>query len=267
MADRLAEILAHKQIEVTEARARVPRAELDAQIRDAAPCRGFIQALAQGPRPLSLIAEVKKASPSQGLIRADFDPVAIAECYARAGASCLSVLTDERFFQGSPENLRRVRGAVSLPILRKDFTIDSYQIAEARAWGADAVLLIMAALSDAAVTDFQSEAHALGLDVLIEVHDDDETERVLRLLPHGGGAQTVIGVNNRNLATFETDLATSERLIPLIAPHSLAVSESALATSEDLRRVAQAGARAVLIGTTFCGSSDVEAKVREVMGW
>jgi len=267
MADRLAEILAHKRGEVAEAQARVTRAELDAQIRDTPPCRGFVQALAQGPQPLSLIAEVKKASPSQGLIRDDFDPVAIAASYEQAGASCLSVLTDERFFQGSPENLRRVRAAVSLPILRKDFTIDSYQIAEARAWGADAVLLIMAALTDAEVADFQAEADALGLDVLIEVHDAPETERALAMLRHGGTAQTVIGVNNRNLATFETDIATSERLIPLIAPHGLAVSESALATQDDLRRVAQAGARAVLIGTTFCGSSDVEAKVREVMGW
>jgi indole-3-glycerol phosphate synthase len=267
MADRLAEILAHKHVEVAGARARVPRAELDAQIRDLPPCRGFVRALQAGPEPLSLIAEVKKASPSQGLIRADFDPVAIATAYDRAGASCLSVLTDVRFFQGSPENLRRVRGALSLPILRKDFTIDSYQIAEARTWGADAVLLIMAALSDAQISDFQSEAHTLGLDVLIEVHDDDETERALRLLSQSDPAKTIIGVNNRNLATFETDLSTSERLIPLIAPYCLAVSESALATSDDLLRVAQAGARAVLIGTTFCGARDVEAKVREVMGW
>lgn len=267
MADRLAEILAHKRNEVMDAQARIPLAELEAQVRDLPPCRGFARALADGPQPLSLIAEVKKASPSQGLIRGDFDSVAIASAYERAGASCLSVLTDERFFQGSELNLRRVRQTVDLPILRKDFTIDRYQVFEARVWGADAILLIMAALPDDEVAEFQSLAHELGLDVLIEVHDDVETGRALKLIATGPGATSIIGVNNRNLATFETDIATSERLIPMIAAHTLAVSESALATPQDLGRVANAGARAVLIGTTFCGSPDVESKVREVMGW
>lgn len=262
MADRLREILDHKRIEVEEAKLRVPDIERLAASMPAT--RGFVPKLGEGPKPLSLIAEVKKASPSQGLIRGDFDPVAIAQTYAESGASCLSVLTDEKFFQGSPENLRLIRKAVDLPLLRKDFTIDAYQIFEARAWGADAILLIVAALEDGEIVEFQRVAHNLGLDVLIEVHDDAETERALQLAT---GPNTAIGVNNRNLFTFETDLTTSERLLPLIAPHAFAISESALATPDDLARVSQAGARSVLIGTTFCGAPDIGGKVREVMGW
>lgn len=264
MANRLREILDHKRVEVDAAQSAIPLDVLQAVIADLPQPRGFVARLADGPRPLSLIAEVKKASPSQGLIRGDFDPVAIAQTYAASGASCLSVLTDEKFFQGSPENLRRIRHAVDLPLLRKDFTIDVYQIFEARAWGADAILLIVAALEDDEINEFQRVAHSLGLDVLIEVHDDAETERALRL---ADGPHTAIGVNNRNLATFETDLSTSERLLPRIAPLALAVSESALATPDDLRRVSASGARSVLIGTTFCGADDIGGKVREVMGW
>jgi len=261
VADRLRQILEHKRLEVEAAKQHLPLEELRARALETPSPRGFERALAEGPQPLSLIAEVKKASPSQGLIRDDFDPVEVAHAYQRAGASCLSVLTDEKFFQGSPENLRKVRAAVDMPLLRKDFTIDAYQIYEARAWGADAILLIVAALSDDELREFGTIAHEIGLDVLVEVHDDAETDRALQL------NETLIGVNNRNLATFETDLATSERLLPKIAPAALAVSESALATPEDLARVAAAGARAVLIGTTFCGSPDIEAKVREVMSW
>jgi indole-3-glycerol phosphate synthase len=259
--DRLRQILDHKRLEVEQAKLDLSLAELKSLAAEMPAPRGFERALANGPQPLSLIAEVKKASPSQGLIREDFDPVDVALSYRRAGASCLSVLTDEKFFQGSLENLRKVHAAVDLPLLRKDFTIDAYQIYEARAWGADAILLIVAALTDEELREFGATAHEIGLDVLVEVHDDAETERALKL------DETLIGVNNRNLATFETDLATSERLLPKIAPTALAVSESALATPEDLARVAAAGARAVLIGTTFCGSPDIEAKVREVMSW
>lgn len=261
MTDRLAEILAHKREEVASAKVALSAEDLRAQVRDCPPTRGFRLALERDPRSLALIAEVKKASPSQGVIRPEFNPVAIALEYQRAGVTCLSVLTDQRFFQGSPDALRQVRAAVDLPILRKDFTVDAYQVFEARLWGADAILLIVAALTDDELRRLSDEARSLDLDVLVEVHDDAETDRAMAL-----GAN-LIGVNNRNLATFQTDLATSERLLPRIAPHALAVSESALATPADLSRVAAAGARAVLIGTTFCASPDIEMKVREVMGW
>jgi len=255
----LDKIFAHKATEVAAAKALVSQSEIEALAAQASAPRGFLRAL-RSSEGLALIAEVKKASPSKGLIRPDFDPVAIAQAYARAGASCLSVLTDVDYFQGSPENLKLAREASGLPCLRKDFLNDPYQIYEARAWGADAVLLIVASLDDAQLSDLHSLAVSLGMDVLVEVHDDLETERALRL-----GAP-LIGVNNRNLADFKTTLEISDRLIPLIAPHALAVSESALETRADLDRVEKAGAKAVLIGTTFCASPDIEAKVREVMG-
>lgn len=227
--------------------------------RDAGPTRGFHRALRESPSPLALIAEVKKASPSRGLIRADFDPVTIAQSYERAGADALSVLTDVDYFQGHPTNIRLAREATSLPCLRKDFLDDPYQVYEARAWGADAILLIVASLSREQIADLAGLANELGMDVLVEVHNAEETEVALDL------KCPLIGVNNRNLADFTTDLATSERLIPLIAPHATAISESALETPADLARVKAAGARGVLIGTTFCQNPDIEAKVREVM--
>lgn len=255
----LLRILARKADEVAEARERVPLETLKKNAEGADAPRGFLTALREAEGDLTLIAEVKKASPSKGLIRPDFDPREIAVAYRRGGASALSVLTDEHYFQGSAENLRIARAASGLPCLRKDFIVDPYQIYEARAWGADAVLLIVAALDDALLRELYRTAVELGMDVLVEVHDEDETRRALLL-----GAP-LIGVNNRNLGDFKTSLEVSERLIPMIAPHALAVSESALETREDLDRVRDAGARAVLIGTTFCAAPDIESKVREVM--
>lgn len=255
----LDKIFAHKATEVAAAKALVSQSEIEALAAHAPSPRPFLRALRKA-EGLALIAEVKKASPSKGLIRPDFDPAAIAQAYERAGASCLSVLTDVHYFQGSPENLKLAREASGLPCLRKDFLNDPYQIYEARAWGADAVLLIVASLDDAQLADLHALAVSLGMDVLVEVHDDIETDRALKL-----GAP-LIGVNNRNLADFKTTLEISDRLIPRIAPYALAVSESALETRADLNRVEKAGAKAVLIGTTFCATPDIEAKVREVMG-
>ncbi|RYG47541.1 indole-3-glycerol phosphate synthase TrpC, partial [bacterium] len=210
-------------------------------------------------RDLGLIAEVKKASPSKGVIRADFDPIEIALAYERAGADCLSVLTDREYFQGAPEYLTRCRTATRLPVLRKDFIADPYQVAEARAWGADAVLLIAAYLSDAQLEDLEADIRSYGMDALVEVHTEEEALRIVDLVPG------LIGINNRDLATFETSLETTERIAPLVSPFALTVSESALRHRADLDRVKAAGARAVLIGETFTAAQDIESKVREVM--
>jgi indole-3-glycerol phosphate synthase len=253
-------IFAVKRDEVAAAKGRVSQAELQSRIADADAPRGFLRALRSSPDDVALIAEVKKASPSKGLIRPDFDPEAIARAYAAGGAAALSVLTDVPHFQGSPEYLGLARTASGLPVLRKDFLDDPYQVYEARAWGADAVLLIVAALDDATLRDLQALTWELGMDALVEVHTEAETERALAL------GCPLIGVNNRDLGDFRTSLEISDHLLPLIAPHATAVSESALETRADLDRVRDAGARAVLIGTTFCAAPDIEAKVREVMG-
>lgn len=257
---KLREIFEHKATEVAAAKARLPQAEVARMISDLPPTRGFESAL-RTTTGMGLIAEVKKASPSQGLIRGDFDPLAVADAYARAGATCLSVLTDEKYFQGSPENLRRVRSTVTLPLLRKDFIADPYQIFEARLWGADAILLIVAGLDDVSLSELLAQAKALTMDVLVEVHNEEEVERANAL----GAA--MIGVNNRDLSTFQTDLATTERVLPLIRREAVKVSESALSTHADVRRAEAAGADAVLIGTAFCAEPDIESKVRAVMGW
>lgn len=249
-----------KRQEVAEAKARVSEAELRRQIADAEPPRGFRRALETSTDDVALIAEVKKASPSKGIIRPDFDPAAIGRAYANAGAAALSVLTDVPHFQGAPGYLALARTASGLPALRKDFLYDPYQLYEARAWGADAVLLIVAALDDVQLRDLQSLAGQLGMDALVEVHTAEETDRAL------GVGCPLIGVNNRDLGDFRTSLTISDNLLPRIAPHALAVSESALETRADLDRVRDAGARAVLIGTTFCAAKDIESKVREVMG-
>jgi indole-3-glycerol phosphate synthase len=256
-------IFDHKREEVARARATCSLEDVRAQARDADAPRGFLRALRQRTHPLGLIAEVKKASPSRGVIRPDFDPAAIARAYETAGADALSVLTDERFFQGSPQNLQIAKGVTRLPCLRKDFLYDPYQVYEARAWGADAVLLIVAGLDSSALSELHALAKDLGMDVLIEVHTEAEAEVALEL-----GAE-LVGVNNRNLSDFSTSLSTSERIIPLLREGSdrLVVSESALETYSDLERVRAAGAEAVLIGTTFCAAPDVGSKVREVMGW
>jgi len=258
---KLAEIFAHKREEVEAAKARTPLADLKARAQDMPPPRGFRAALVKDVHTVALIAEVKKASPSQGVIRTDFDPVAIAREYEEVGAACLSVLTDEKYFQGSPDYLRRVREMVEIPLLRKDFVYDSYQLYEARVWGADAALLIVAGLETERLADLYHEARSLGLDVLVEVHDRRELEIANEL-----GAD-LIGVNNRNLATFQTDLRTTEELLPNVWPGAVKVSESSLESLADIERARVAGARAVLIGTAFCAAPDVGAKVREVMGW
>jgi len=218
----------------------------------------------ESSRPLSLIAEVKKASPSKGLIRPDFDPVQVACAYKEAGAQCLSVLTDRDYFQGAPEYLTAAKKASGLPCLRKDFVCDPYQIYEAKAWGADCILLIVASLSKGELADLSAVARELGLDVLVEVHDEGEAETAIEI------ASDLVGVNNRNLRDFTTSLSVSERVMPILRsglPEAVLVSESALETQADLLRVEKAGARAVLIGTTFCASLDIAAKVREVMAW
>ena len=213
---------------------------------------------------VALIAEVKKASPSAGVICTDFDPVRIAREYEAAGASCLSVLTDEKFFQGSLDYLRQIRAAVRLPLLRKDFIIDERQILEAIEWGADAILLIVAILDDERLNRFHSLATEAGLTVLVEVHDEAELERAIAL-----GAP-LIGVNNRNLKTFQVDLATTERLAGKLftssAKSSLLVAESGIHSKADVERVAKCGARAILVGESLVKEGNIQAKVREFIG-
>jgi indole-3-glycerol phosphate synthase len=255
----LEKIFNRKREEVTEAKIRTTLSSIKSQAQDADRTRGFKRSLASF-NGTALIAEIKKASPSQGVIRADFDAIEIARTYERAGAQCLSVLTDIDYFQGAPEYLTAARRSVVLPCLRKDFIFDPYQVYEARAWGADAILLIAASLSVSDLTELRQLAETLGMDVLIEVHNGEELERAVE----SGG--TLIGVNNRNLVDFSTDLSVSETLIPKFPAHCLAVSESALESFADVERMALAGAKAVLIGTTFTRSPDIGAKVREVMG-
>lgn len=222
----------------------------------------------EGTRPacptVALIAEVKKASPSAGLIRPDFDPVRIACQYEAAGASCLSVLTDEKFFQGSLQDLKQIRPAVKLPLLRKDFIIDERQLLEAVQWGADAILLIVAILSDAQLRDLQALATGAGLAALVEVHDEPELDRAL-----AAGAQ-LIGVNNRDLKTFKVDLATTERLAArlrsALGSTPLLVAESGIHTRADVQRLAACGARAILVGESLLRHADLGAKVRELLG-
>ena len=254
-------IFARKRDEVAAAKASVSLGDLKARAADGEPPRGFSLALQTASASVALIAEVKKASPSKGVIRPDFDPVAIAEAYERVGAHAMSVLTDVEGFQGSALNLMKARAATALPCLRKDFMFDSYQVWEARAWGADAILLIAASLSVAQIRDLKGLAESLGMDALVEVHDEADVERAI------AAEATLVGVNNRNLVDFTTDLGATERLLPLLPEGVTKVSESALESQNDVARVAAAGARAVLIGTTFCAATDVEAKVREVMAW
>jgi indole-3-glycerol phosphate synthase len=255
----LDEIVAHKRTEVAALKARRPVATVAAACRGLAPARDFEAALRPGTGArVRLIAEVKRASPSQGLFRADLDPIAQAATYAAAGAAAVSVLTDARYFHGSLDDLVQVRRSVPVPVLRKEFIVDEYQLWEAREAGADAVLLIVAALEDAALRDLLSAAKGVGLATLVEVHTAGELDRALRM-----GAP-VLGVNNRDLQTLTTTLAPSLALLPQIPPGPIAVSESGIRTGADVAQVVAAGAHAVLVGETLLRADDVAAKVREL---
>jgi indole-3-glycerol phosphate synthase len=261
VANILERIAAYKREEVAGAKAHVPLSALMDQARSAEPVRPFVRALENriGQGDHALIAEIKKASPSKGLIRADFAPAVLARAYEAAGAACLSVLTDRPSFQGAPEFLTEARNATRLPVLRKDFMLDPYQVAEARVLGADCILLIMAMIDDVLARDLEAQAIALGMDVLCEVHDEQELNRAARLKTR------LIGINNRDLRTFETRLETSERLAPLLPAGAIPVAESGLGSADDLKRLSRAGINAFLIGESLMRQRDVEAATRAIL--
>jgi len=258
VTDTLQRIAAYKRQEVATRKAQTSAAEMAAAARSAAPPRGFAHALATAPR-LALIAEVKKASPSKGLIRADFDAPALARAYADGGATCLSVLTDGPSFQGADAYLIAARAAVELPVLRKEFLVDPWQVAESRALGADAILVILAMIDDGLAAALMAEAKAYGMDALVEVHDAAELARATAL-----GA-TLIGVNNRDLRTFVTDLAVTERLAPSVPSGALLVAESGIFTHDDAQRLARVGAKAILVGESLMRQPDVTAATRALL--
>ena len=261
--DALAQICADTLVEVTKRQATLTIEKMKVKIaakRDLP--RSFGRALrhAAGEGKFGLIAEIKQASPSAGVIRADFDPVVLAHAYADAGATCLSVLTDERYFQGSPEHFKAARAAVPLPVLRKDFILDPWQVYESRLMGADCILLIMAALTDNQARTLEELARALDMDVLVEIHDRAELDRALGL------ETTLIGINNRNLKTLQTDLGVTEALAPHVPSDRFLIAESGIRTHQDVQRLAGMGAQSFLVGESLLRHADVGAATRALLG-
>ncbi|MDB5459429.1 MAG: trpC [Caulobacteraceae bacterium] len=261
MSDILDRIAAYKRVEVAERKAAMPYPQVEYAAEAASPPRGFRRALerAHARGRLALIAEIKKASPSKGLIRADFDPPALARAYQQGGATCLSVLTDGPSFQGADAYLAAARDAVALPCLRKDFLVDPWQVAESRALGADCILVILDMVDDSLAADLLSEARRFGMDALVETHDEAEMERAAAL-----GAD-LIGVNNRSLRTFEVDLATTEKLASAAPQNALLVTESGIFTPADAARLEKAGAKAMLVGESLMRQADVAAATRALL--